>query len=219
MLAYASHRRRIAERHSAPHAMLVIIAGHIAVIAAVMSAKMDLPQRFRDATEVRLIPLPPAPPPQPQPQPEPRAAPKPEPSTIDRPPVIVPVPQPPSDELDSPPVGSAVPGTHSIEPAIQPRLVPDPVRVAARFATPASAIRPPYPPSKVASEQEAVLKLKLAIDPRGRVVAVEPVGRADPAFLAAARRHLMAHWRYQPATVDGRPIASATTITLRFELD
>jgi protein TonB len=196
--------------------MLVIIAGHIAVIAAVMSAKMDLPQRIRDATEVRLIPLPPAPPPQPQPQP--RAAPEPGPSTIDRLPVIVPVPQPPADELDSP-VGAAVPGTPSIGPMIQPLPVADPVRIAARFATPASAIRPPYPPSKVASEEEAVLKLRLSIDPHGRVIAVEPLGRADPAFLAAARRHLMAHWRYQPATVDGSAIASATTITLRFELD
>jgi protein TonB len=51
------------------------------------------------------------------------------------------------------------------------------------------------------------------------VVAVEPVGRADPAFLAAARRHLLAQWRYKPATEDGRAIASSTTITLRFELD
>ena len=94
-----------------------------------------------------------------------------------------------------------------------------PVRVGPRFATPADAVRPPYPPSKIASDEEAVLKLKLSIDPRGRVVAVEPVGRADPAFLAAARRHLLAHWRYKPATEDGRAIASSTVITLRFQLN
>jgi protein TonB len=96
--------------------------------------------------------------------------------------------------------------------------VPAPVRVGPRFATPADAVRPPYPASKIESDDEAVLKLKLSIDPRGRVVAVEPVGRADPAFLAAARRHLIAHWRYKPATEDGRAIASSTVITLRFEL-
>ena len=40
----------------------------------------------------------------------------------------------------------------------------------------------------------------------------------DPSFLAAARKHLLAHWRYAPATEDGRAIASSTVITLRFEL-
>jgi protein TonB len=123
------------------------------------------------------------------------------------PPIALPVPQP----------GLIVP-TPVPQPRIQP--VPNPpVRVGPRFATPADAVRPPYPPSKIDRDEEAVLRLKLSIDPRGRVVAVEPVGRADPAFLAAARRHLLAHWRYKPATEDGRAIASSTTITLRFELD
>jgi periplasmic protein TonB len=48
---------------------------------------------------------------------------------------------------------------------------------------------------------------------------VDPVGRADGEFLAAARRHLIAHWRYAPATDDGRAVGSTTTITLRFQLD
>jgi len=68
-------------------------------------------------------------------------------------------------------------------------------------------------------DEEAVLKLSLTIDERGRVVSVEPVGRADPAFLAAARRHLLAHWRYKPASEDGRAVSSTTVITLRFQLD
>ncbi|MGI8611208.1 MAG: energy transducer TonB [Sphingomicrobium sp.] len=216
MLAYAAHRRRIAQRHSAPHVMLAIIAGHVALIAAVMSAKMDLPDRIRKATEVTLIPMPPPPPPEP-----PQARPVPSQPSITRVPVIVPVPQP--HPLD-PPVMLPVPNPGPIgpTPVPQPRLDPvprDPVRVGPRFATSAAAVRPPYPAAKIHSDEEAVLKLQLSIDPRGRVVAVEPVGRADPAFLAAARRHLLAHWRYKPATVDGRAIASSTTITLRFELD
>ena len=216
MLAYASHRRRIAERRPAPHAMLAIIVAHIAVIAAVMSARLDLPQRiFRPPTAVELIPLPPPPPVQPQPAVQPKASP----STIDRVPVIVPVPQPADDTLDPTPIPLPTPGTGTIGPKVEPLPMPAPVRVAARFATPPSAVRPPYPPSKIHSEEEAVLRLRLSIDASGRVVAVEPIGRADPAFLAAARRHLTAHWRYKPATVDGRAIASATLITLRFELN
>ena len=217
MLAYAAHRRRVAQRHSAPHVMLAIIAGHIALVAAVMSAKMDLPDRIlHPPTVVTPIPLPKPPPP------EPRAQPKPSPSVVTRTPAIVPVPQPRDDQFDPTPIPSlpslpAVRPTPNPEPRIAP--MPAPVRVGPRFATPASAVRPPYPASKIQSEEEAVLKLRLSIDPRGRVVAVEPVGRVDPAFLAAARRHLLAHWRYKPATEDGRAIASSTTITLRFELD
>jgi hypothetical protein len=51
------------------------------------------------------------------------------------------------------------------------------------------------------------------------VIAVDPVGRADRVFLEAARRYLIAHWRYQPASEDGRSVASSITVTLRFELD
>lgn len=218
MLAYAAHRRRIAERHSAPHVMLLIIAGHVALIAAVMSARMDLPPRILDGPII-LKPIPiPKPPPENIPPPPKRS-----PIELDRTQPIVPIPQP-NDELTPPkPLPQPFPGGDSVIPNPQPRPdplpIPAPVRTGPRFATPAGAVRPPYPPSKIASEEEAVLKLRLSIDPRGRVVAVEPVGRADPAFLAAARRHLLAHWRYKPATVDGRAIASATIISLRFELE
>ncbi|HEU5286546.1 MAG TPA: energy transducer TonB [Sphingomicrobium sp.] len=217
MLAYAAHRRRIAQRHSAPHVMLAIIAGHIALIAAVMSARMDLPERIlHPPTVVTPIPLPDPPPPEPA-----QPAPRPSPFTVTRVPAIVPVPQP---NRPDPPVLLPLPnpGPVGLMPVPQPGVGPlphDPVRVGPRFATPASLVKPPYPPSKLNSEEEAVLRLRLSIDARGRVVAVEPVGRADPAFLAAARRHLIAHWRYRPASEDGRAIASATVITLRFELE
>jgi protein TonB len=92
-------------------------------------------------------------------------------------------------------------------------------RTGPRFITPDWALRPPYPDDKRRLEEEATLKLKLAIDERGRVVAVEPVGKADRSFFEAARKHLIAKWRYKPATEDGRPVPSSTVITLRFELE
>ena len=51
------------------------------------------------------------------------------------------------------------------------------------------------------------------------MTSVEPVGSADPAFLEAARRHILARWRYRPATEDGRAVASSTVVSLRFELN
>jgi protein TonB len=85
--------------------------------------------------------------------------------------------------------------------------------------TPAADLRPPYPASKLAAGEEASLTLRLTIDENGRVVAVDPVGRADPVFLAAARKHLMARWRYKPAMQGGHPVSSTAVVTLRFELD
>jgi protein TonB len=45
------------------------------------------------------------------------------------------------------------------------------------------------------------------------------VGQADRAFLEAARRHLIANWRYKPASEGGRAVATSTVITLRFQLE
>ncbi|WP_309661449.1 energy transducer TonB [Sphingomonas sp.] len=215
MLAYAAHGRRVAERHSAPHVMMLIVTAHIAVIAAVMSARMELPPRFfPPLIKIRNIKVPPPPPPI---LAEGRIKTKAT-TTIDHARTIVPPPQPTGDKIivdtSRPPIGGGETiGTQD------PTLTLVPVRVGPRFATPPSEVRPPYPPSKLDREEEAVLRLKLTIDANGRVVAVDAVGKADPAFLAAARRHLMAHWRYRPATEDGRAMVSATVITLRFELN
>jgi periplasmic protein TonB len=215
MLAYASHRRRVAERRPAPHAMMAIIVAHIAVVAAVMSARMDLPRRIlRPPIVVTPIPLPTPPPEQPQVQPQPAE------TVLSRVPTIVPLRLPqPGPQAIVEPVPQPGLGDGVVRPIADPLPIPAPVRVGPRFATPPSELRPPYPVSKIQSQEEAVLKLRLSIDAQGRVVAVDPVGRADPAFLAAARRHLIAHWRYKPATEDGRAIASATVISLRFELE
>ena len=94
-----------------------------------------------------------------------------------------------------------------------------PVRIAARIATPDSALKPPYPLDKRRAEEEATLRLKLSIDTRGRVTAVEPIGAADPSFLEAARRHIIRAWRYTPATEDGVAMPSSTVINLSFRLE
>lgn len=220
MLAYAAKARVSAASRPAPQAMLLIVAGHVALIAVVMSAKMDLPARIeRTITRIDFIPLP-APPP---PERDRQTAPIPASSSLDNPTVIVPVPQPPSDTLDVQPVPLPFPGGDVVGPSVDPfppgGLITTPVRIGPRLATPASALRPPYPSSKLDRAEEAVLRLRLTIDARGRVTAVDPLGRADPAFLDAARRHLIARWHYRPASEDGRAIASMTVITLRFELN
>jgi len=143
-------------------------------------------------------------------------------STVFQPQPTVPTPPTGAELADSTP--TPTPPGELVGPALepQPRIDPVPtpaVRNEAQLLTSGSAIKPPYPASKLLTEEEADLTLKLTIDEAGRVVAVEPIGRADPTFLGAARRHLLARWQFSPATEDGRPIASSTIITLRFRLD
>jgi len=205
-----------AERRRHPRALVLIVAAHAAAIAAVMTARMDLPVAFDPVvTKIDLVPEPEVPPPNPPPQrrTDPRA------SVIDRVTTVLPVPQPDVRPVDSRPLPTPGPGPIILPADPNIDRTPSPVRTGPRFVTPEAQIKPPYPQQKLRMEEEAVLRLRLSIDERGRVTAVEPVGAADPVFLAAARRHLIAYWRYKPATEDGRAVASSTVITLRFRLE
>ena len=203
-----------ADRKGHPRALVLIIAGHAALIAAVMTANMDLQRQLFPPTTIELIPEPATPPKDPPPPEPARNEPR-----IDQLTDLIPIPQPSQPVLDPVPLPMQPQPAIDLGPPGNSITPVAPVRVAARFVTPESRIRPPYPQSKLRAEEEAVLRLRLAIDARGRVTAVEAVGPADPVFLAAARRHLIAHWRYRPATEDGRPVATSTEITLRFQLD
>ena len=223
MLAYAASRPTAGNRQSSPNALLFIVSAHVAVAAVIMSMKMDLPIRIREKPiEIVNVPLPTDPDPIPQPQTHRAPAPVPTPT-----PPLPPLPIPRDPPLDRGPIdtgggtmtgGGDVGGTGAGPTIGEPVKLP-PVRHDPRLITPSSDLKPPYPASKLAAEEEATLNLRLTIDRSGRVIGVEPIGRADPVFVAAARRHLVAHWRYAPATVDDQPVATTLNITLRFQLD
>ena len=221
MLAYAANRPVIAARRPSPNVMLAIIAAHVAVVAVVMSAKMEYERHRSPPIVIDTIPAPKPPPPEappaktdPQPRPAPHALTQPDP--------VQPLPSP-SDPITSRGPTTADPGPIAIGGGGGiPQLPPAThtlVKLGPRLATPSSELKPSYPPSKLASEEEAVLRLRLTIDENGRGTGVDAVGVADRAFLEAARRHLIAHWRYKPATEDGRAVSSSAVITLRFQLD
>ena len=221
MLAYAASRPTIGKARSSPNAMLVVISAHVAVIAAVMSAKMDLPQRILRSRPIIVDLIKEPPPPPPLRTAQPRSHTDPTIPAIDRTPPEIPLP-PTTNPADDPgptvDPGAVSGGGAVVVPEI-PRTVVTPVHHGPELLTPASQLKPPYPASKLLSEEEATLTLRLSIDETGRVIAVSPIGRADSAFLDAARRHLMAHWRYRAATDDGRAVPSSVTVTLRFMLD
>lgn len=216
MLGYAVETRP-ARRKASPTTLALIVAGHAALILAVINSRTVLPERPRDPpiiVDTIKPPKDPAPiPPEPQKaSTDPRT---PQPIPLDRPVEIVPIPMPERPiVLGLPPIppGPDI-GATPIEP---PKPV---VRVGPKAATPDHALRPPYPEAKRRLAQEAVLRLRLSIDERGRVRSVEPLGAADPMFLASARAHLLRNWRYTPAMEGRRAVASSIVITLRFELD
>lgn len=222
MLAYAANSRP-AGRAGSPRTLLLIVAGHAAIIGVALTVKMQMDAADpRVPTTIYDIPIDPPPPP-PPPDPRPRADPQPSPmSRLDRtiPLVDIPVRADIPVEQGPPIVPWAQPGAGTGEP-VMPDVPPraEPVRTAAVFRTPDNALRPPYPNSKLRLEEEATLRLRLSIDARGRVTSVEPVGAADAEFLAAARRHIIRAWRYKPATEDGVAVATTTVITLSFRLD
>jgi periplasmic protein TonB len=197
-----------------PRTLLLILGAHAALIAAVMMAKGYVPMRLPDPpTTVTLIEEQKPPPENPPP------AQSDDHSTIDHPTTAVPIPHLDIPDVDTIPMPLPDPGP-MVGPTGDTHVTPVlPVRTGPRFITRGTDVKPPYPASKLRDGEEAVLRLRIAIDERGRVVAVDPVGPADPVFLAAARRHLMARWRYQPATEDGHAVATSTVITLRFELN
>ena len=211
MLAYAPRPDR--PRVNSP-ALAFIVAVHAVAIVAVMSAKMAITPRDDGPTIVESYPIEPPKPVKPEPR-KPNPAPNHPISAPDPLVPLLPMPGPVAEPLPPLPIPGPIAGP-SIEPAPKPAPI---VRTGPRFATPEADIRPPYPESKRELDQEATLRLRLAINERGRVVAVEPVGKADPAFLAAARRHILRAWRYQPAKDGDRAIASSTVVSLEFRLD
>jgi len=221
MLAYAANRPRVGASQSSPNTLLFVACGHIALLAIAMSVKMALPPRITDPpTPFIRISVQKPPPPRPvdarQPQrPTDRTE-----HPAPQPPLPTAGPQLPLDPGPSlGPATGADPGPVPLPPLPFPPPQPIGINRDAQLLTPAPDLRPPYPQSKLLAGEEASLKLRLTIDESGRVVAVDPVGRADPVFLSAARRHLLAHWRYKPAMKDGRAVPTSIVISLRFELD
>ena len=224
MLAYAAHRRSRRQAH--PATLALIVGAHAVALGLLITARMA-PEMFEKDPPlvIQPIPLPDDPPP---PKVEPQPAPTPPISSLDLPPrtvtlpldtgpLVVPGPTPPTD---SPVIGSSPEPV--IVPVPQPVPVPKPLPAISskpQLLTSGDRLKPPYPEAKRRLEEEATLRLRLSIDERGRVIAVDPVGAADPAFLASARNHLIRAWRYKPAIADGKSVPTTLTITLSFRLE
>lgn len=220
MLAYAANRPLAGKRESSPNALLLVISIHVALLALAMSAKMDFPRRITRTPPLINIPVPVPPVPDSRAQlPQPHSKKQ----WIDHPARKVPIAEPLSDatidnSADLADAGATEGERIAVPPISQP-LTTGLTHRDARLLTPASELKPPYPAVKLASEEEATLHLRLTVDERGRVTAVDPIGYADREFLDAARRYIIAHWHYEPASEAGQVVSSTIIVTLRFQLE
>lgn len=96
--------------------------------------------------------------------------------------------------------------------------------VAAPAPTPVKSIAathttPPYPPLSRRLGEEGVVQLKLAVGEDGRVEsAMIEKSSGSQRLDDAAREWVAHHWRYHPATRDGKAIASQTQVKVVFNL-
>ena len=214
------------QKPKSPGSLAVVILLHASAITALMLAKTEYERIRAEPTVVRTIPETKDPPPLPEPQPKQEAQ-NPKSEIVYVPPKV---PTPPQEDvvigkqvevplnLNPGPPGDAVePRPDPVPVPVPPPPIPDPVRTEARL-DPRSELQPPYPPSEQRAQNEGSVTARILIGADGRVKQVEKVRATSDAFFRATEQQALRHWRFKPATVDGKPVESRTTMTVRFRL-
>jgi protein TonB len=82
----------------------------------------------------------------------------------------------------------------------------------------AGALQPPYPSTERRAEREGVVRVRVTIGADGRVKAIERLAATTDAFWRVTEQQAIRHWRFRPATLDGRPVEDSKELTLNFRL-
>ncbi|MEN3335738.1 MAG: periplasmic protein TonB [Blastocatellia bacterium] len=77
-------------------------------------------------------------------------------------------------------------------------------------------VQPDYPSSARAARQSGTVAVEVSINERGDVVAAQVL--SGPPLLRAAATAAARRWKFKPATRDGQPISSVSTITFNFKM-
>jgi protein TonB len=95
---------------------------------------------------------------------------------------------------------------------------PSPVRAGGQLQEPTliSSSAPIYPSLARATKVEGVVVLDVLVDATGKVADVKVI--SGPASLRQAAIDAMRQWKYQPARLNGQPIAIHTNVNINFSL-
>lgn len=148
---------------------------------------------------------------------------------------VVPTKPPPTTPANQPqvtlvhPTGSKIPipvidiardDGHTINPPPgNPPISNNPPIIVAARGMAGTHSTPDYPPLAVRLNQTGNVMLRLSIDEHGAVVAATVEKSSGYDLLDnAAVAWVIAHWRYEPATKDGKPFATTMDAMVNFRL-
>lgn len=207
-----------APKQNSPGSLAVVILLHAAVLAAVIMIKA--PQFIRAHIPpiiVESYPIEQDPPPERQPQPRPEQR-----SQIAQPEQIVrteETTQTVTTTRDPPEQTQFADAGETTAPPRQPDP-PAPVRRAAELDPRyAGQLQPPYPAAEQRAQREGRVQVRVTIAPSGRVSAVTRLMATSDAFWRVTEQQALNHWRFRPATVDGRPVEGSKVMTLIFRIE
>lgn len=207
------HEGFLDTRKPKPFTFGLIVAGHVAVLAAII---MPPAETFVRITwlPTKLINIPQTTPP---PEIRQKSSTSRTANPIDHPTKLVPT-QPQQDGnpivIDVPPLTTGAGGTETLNP---PKF--EPVTTTATIdPSAAGRFQPDYPLQLVRADVEGSATVRVLIGTDGHVKQVEMVSATDPAFFDATRKQALRYWRFRPATSDGTPTESWRTMTVKFRL-
>jgi TonB family protein len=105
------------------------------------------------------------------------------------------------DNPPAPPAGVARPSS-SGKTVVSPKLI--------------SSSRPVYPPQARQSNLEGDVLIAAEIDATGRVISAKAT--AGSVYLRQAAIDAVWNWKYEPATIDGKPTSSQVSLRIQFRL-
>lgn len=229
---YVGSRRR-------PGVMVAIVGGHVAVLAAVMLTRMDMPIPFIDEpTVVVPIPLDQPPPPVPPPPADPTPAREPQAVSeittvvpiVPRPmpgPIIAPPPTLPPTDYIAPPGRETILAPPAPPIALPPAPIPDPpaprakpVALSPRGNPSSWVTNDDYPSSALTAEEQGRTRFVVLADASGRATECTVTGSSGSSALdRAACKLLMQRARFKPGTdADGAPVGGSWASSFRWQI-
>jgi periplasmic protein TonB len=118
-----------------------------------------------------------------------------------------------SDQLAS---GENSLGANLAEGSKQPAAPPAPVGGDVKPARLVSSVQPIYPSLARTQHVAGDVRVDALIDATGRVTTMKVV--SGPSLLHQAAMDALRQWKYQAATLDGKPVPMHLTVTLQFRL-
>jgi protein TonB len=83
-------------------------------------------------------------------------------------------------------------------------------------ATLINQVKAVYPQLAKSQHVSGDVKIDALIDPSGKVTTMKVI--SGPTLLHQAAMDALRQWKYQPATLDGKPVPMHLTVTLQFRL-